>query len=157
MLVKLLLVIRLLSAATYTVSVDYSYTIADMIKAGKYDRIDRRIKKHFSIRRQAVRSNINTVLVHLDKKSTTNEVRQHLDKLGLRSARIEELLAFGEKYPDIQRQFPVIALGSVWVGSDGRRRVPALDSWDSERDLDLGLDDPDGGWGGFCRFLAVSK
>ncbi len=65
------------------------------------------------------------------------------------------LLALGAEYPDLQKEFPIVALGSVWRDLGGRRLVAYLAYWRSKRSLGLrwvGLD-----WGGPCRFLAASK
>jgi len=75
--------------------------------------------------------------------------------MGLCPATLQELCAFGEKYPDIKREFPVVALGSVYVDLGGRRVVPCLGFWLAGRELYLS------GWGGewfpVCRFLAARK
>lgn len=74
-------------------------------------------------------------------------------KAGFRPALIEDLLALGAEYPELQKQFPIVALGSVWQDPGGRRRVPYL-RWDGGgRDLDLYWfgDDWDERW----RFAAV--
>lgn len=161
--------------ATYQVSVDYTRTIDDMIAAGKYDWKNNDItEENFPIQRQpasvpaiedglyrtppGVQNNgIKTVLVHLNKVVSTAEVLRHMDELGLQPARIEELLALGEQHSNLQLDFPLVALGSVWVRSGRDRAVPYLGSYGSERDLILRWGDPDGRWGEDCRFLAVSK
>jgi hypothetical protein len=69
-------------------------------------------------------------------------------------AKTEHLLTYGENFPEEQRKFPIVALGSVGrVGSN--RRVPYLCGDGSERSL--GLNWWDDGWGDFYRFLAVRK
>lgn len=162
---------------TFSVTIDYAKSLADMITAGKYDYANNEIKeKNFPIQRPSVSeadtggsgpyrtpgsvsndNSTNIVLVHLNKLAITTEVLAHMDKLGLRPARIEELLALGEKYPEIQRQFPVVALGSVWVGSGRRRDVAYLDRDGSGRDLILHWGDPGSRWDEVSRFAAVSK
>ena len=92
---------------------------------------------------------------HLGRDATTEEVLAEMERLGLRPALYEELLVFCRQNPDEQRKFPVVALGSVWVGSDGCRGVAYLDGDGVERDLYLYWGG--GRWVGDCRFLAVSK
>jgi hypothetical protein len=55
-------------------------------------------------------------------------------------------------YPEEQRKFPVVALGSV-AEVRGERNVPDLYRRGAERDLNLSW--LDGDWIGSCRFLAV--
>ncbi len=66
-----------------------------------------------------------------------------------------ELCAFGATYPEVQRAFPVVCLGSSWVDSDGYRDVPYLGYCNAGRDLDL--DWFVGGWDRDCRFAAVRQ
>lgn len=139
----------------HPVTVGYGVSMAKMVKAGKYDWVNGDIiQKNFPNEGNRT-AEVDTVLVHLNKAASTDEVLRHLDSLGLRPATIAELLAFGVKYPEIQREFPVIALGSVWQDSGGVRRSPYLRASGSGRGLRLcWIDD---GWAGVCRFLAVSK
>jgi hypothetical protein len=68
---------------------------------------------------------------------------------------LPELLAFGEKYPDVQREFPVVALGSAWRDSVGNRHVPYLVRHAGRRLLYLywlGCE-----WDSGYRFAAVRK
>jgi len=58
-------------------------------------------------------------------------------------------------HPELQKQFPIIALGSVWRDSSGSRQVPYLGVGAYDRKLyldDFGLD-----WAARCRFLGVRK
>lgn len=91
--------------------------------------------------------------VHLGRDASTDEILAEMDRLGFRPALYEELLAFGRQYPDEQRKYPVVALGSTWVISSGRRGVAVLFGGGSGRYLSLGWYGV--GWGGGCRFLAV--
>jgi hypothetical protein len=95
------------------------------------------------------------VLYHPDRDIESDDVVKELDQMGLKAAILQELCAFGEKYPDIQREFPIVALGSVCVDPDGVRHVPDLDYWGARRLL--GLDDWDGEWFPHYRFLAARK
>ncbi len=92
--------------------------------------------------------------IHMDRIAYTVEVLAEMDRKGLRPALYEELLAFAEKYPDEQRKFPIVALGSetravigryiAYLWSDGDGRCLCL-NW-------LGYV-----WSNGHRFLAVRK
>jgi hypothetical protein len=145
----------------YSITVDYSQSLAEMIAAGHYDWTNSDITaEHFPIKGTGA-VEVKTQLVHLNRHAMTREVMAELDRRGLRPATIEELLAFGAKYPDMQRQFEIIALGSCWVIPDDCLNVPCLCKNDGGRGLGLrwGYPSPgDGcGWDGDYRFLAVSK
>jgi len=140
---------------TYTALVDYGMSLADMIKVGKYDWFNDDITaEHFPIKGNG-KDEVDFQLVHLNKSASSEEVLLHMEKNNLRPATLAELLAFGAKYPEIQREFPICALGSSWVDRGGDRRVPCLGRSGSGRLLGLGWFDGD--WHGGYRFLAVRK
>ncbi len=149
----------------YHVTIDPAKTLAQMIEAGKYDYAHPVIhEKNFPSETstgngpyRTAPTDISLVLVHFNKAMKTREIEAELDRRGLRTATLAELLALGAKRPELQRQFPLIALGSSWVGPDGLRRVPCLVGNDDGRDLRLGWGDPDGKWREDCRFVAVRK
>ena len=139
----------------YPVTVDYRKTIEEMIEAGRYDWKNPDINaKNFPVSGEDTLE-ANLELVHLNMVAGTKEVETYLEANGLRAATLEELLAFGATYPNIQREFPIVAIGSSWVYPDGDRLVPGLSGDGSERDLFLNWNDGD--WLDVCRFLAVRK
>ena len=75
--------------------------------------------------------------------------------MGLRPANLPELLAFGAKYPKKQREFPIVALGSVWRYWCGSRSVACLWSVGSLRFLFLYW--LEFGGDAIYRFAAVRK
>jgi len=93
-------------------------------------------------------------LVHLNKNATTETALAELEKRELRPALYEELLAFAAKYPDLQKQFPIAALGSV-CRYDGSLYSPYVLWYDGGRDLYFDWFGHD--WHDRCRFLAVRK
>lgn len=144
---------------TYPVVVDYSKSFAEMVEDGKYDSRDEYgvTGKHFPMTGSG-KAKIALHLVHLNYLATSSgEVIAEMDKRGLRSATLPELLAFGAKYPDMQRQFPIAILGpALWMYPfSGDRYIAELNEYNGRRDLSLsvyGLD-----WCYRYRFLAVSK
>ncbi len=139
----------------YSAIVDYNMSLAEMIKVGKYDYVNGEIaSKNFPIMGSG-KVDISFELVHLNKSASSEEVLLHMEKNNLRPATLAELLAFGAKYPEIQREFPVACLGSSWVGRGGLRNVPCLGRYDSERSLYLYWFGDD--WDDCWRFLAVRK
>ena len=139
----------------YPVSVDYAAGMEEMVRRGKYDWSNSNITtKHFPTKHSG-KADIKIKLVHFDRSIGSENAIEELDKMGLRPAEGCELLAFGEKYPEVQREFPINALGSVWRGWGGGRRVVCLGRGGALRDASL--DDFGGGWLGRWRFAAVRK
>lgn len=140
---------------TYLVTVDYAKSLPDMIKAGNYGYANEDITdKNFPTQGKGA-VDLEIVLVYFGKDMDSNDVLSELDKLGFRAAILPELLAFGETHPEVQREFPIIALGSFWADRDGNRFVPCLGRWRGKRGL--GLSWFESRWSGYCRFAAVRK
>ena len=144
-----------LQASVYSVAVDYGKSVEEMVSSGNYDwKNDDINSRNFPVKGEGM-VNVNLELVHLDKSVGSEEVLAYLEANGMRPATVEELLAFGATYPEIQREFPIICLGSSWVDPDGGRVVPYLSGSGSRRGLSLYWFGDD--WRGRCRFLAVRK
>ena len=135
------------------VVVDYSRTLGQMIEAGHYNYADKSITpKNFPLTGEG-QVELDLCLVHFNRDITSEAAMKELEKMGMRPATLPELLALGEKYPEEQRQYPMIALGSVWRSPHGDRSVPCLGGWRGGRLLSLRWFG--GGWIADCRFLAV--
>jgi len=138
------------NAETWIVTVDRRQTFTQMIEAGAYDHVNSYITEaSFPVDRGDVATQ-ELILVHLGRVSSTDEVRHELDSMGVRSGRIEELLALGATYPELQRQFPIVALGAI---ESSYRRRPFLWGSPRVRHLDLRFDEKI--WGGNIRFLTL--
>ncbi len=143
------------NGVSYPVTVNYALSAEDAVKAGKYDWTNNNItSKNFPSKRKGT-TEAEIVFVHFNREIESDDVLRELDKQGLRPAELPEGLAFGAKYPDIQREFPVVILGSVWRAPYGRRYCACLGGGGSRRYLFLAW--LDYGWDGSCRFAAVRK
>ncbi len=138
-----------------SIIVDYGKKVKEMVAAGHYDWPNSDINDTNFPQSGTGVDTVNPELVHLNKDASSEDALAHMEANGLRPATLAELLAFGATYPEIQRQFPIIALGSSWVDSGGRRRVPCLFRSDGDRVLDLDWGARE--WCGVVRFLAVRK
>lgn len=139
----------------YPIVVDYGKSMEEMVESGRYDWSDNNItSEHFPTERIG-KMEIAVELVHFNRYIGIDEALQEFDRMGYRPAELYELLAFGEKYPEIQREFPIVALGSVWQASHGNCCAPYLCGHGSERRLHLDWLGDD--WDGICRFAAVRK
>ena len=124
-------------ANTYHLFVNYERNVEDGIKAGHYDFVDDHITSiAFPTKRHGA-AKIMIELINFNHKISTGEVRCELGKLGYRPAEFHELLAFGEKYPDVQRKFGIFSIDSIWQGIIDRHvKVPCLSSSGSYRRLE---------------------
>ncbi|MBI4090447.1 MAG: hypothetical protein HY422_00305 [Candidatus Komeilibacteria bacterium] len=142
-------------ATTYPVTIDYADTFEQRLASGRYDWKNSDIKeKNFPIKGEGTVER-NLELAHYGKDMSTDAVLAAIDAQGYRPATIEELLAFGAKYPELQREFPIVALGSVWRHWRGDRHVAYLSRDGDGRGLDLHWIESD--WFAVFRFLVVRK
>lgn len=91
---------------------------------------------------------------HFSKKMTSEQVIAWTDANGYRVATRAELVSVGQARPDLQRQFPIAALGSstfydcrrcvAVLSRDGAKRI-LVDDWFDRR------------WDAYDRFLLVRK
>lgn len=149
--------VEVLASATvgYILLVDYDLSLDVAIKNGEYDYVNDNItEKNFPTTRKGT-AGLYIELVHLDRAVSSEEAIKELDKRGLRPAELHELLAFGAKYPDEQKKYPIVALGSLWWPWDGVRSVPSLWSGDGKRSLSPPHFDND--WSASSRFAGVRK
>ena len=149
---------------TYVVEIDPKRTLGDLVAAGKYDRINFNAQlPRFAVPDPANRgrtriSEVAFDLVLLGKKLNTHQVEHELASLGRSSATIAELLALGERYPDLQREFRMVALRSSWTWMNrGReyRHVPVLRADLDVRKLIFQWTDSENGWFAEDRFVTL--
>jgi len=137
----------------FELEIDGTKILEQLIADGKYDWKNSDIKeKNFPIKDKTKRM-ATIELFHFGFDISSDSAIKAMEKEGFRPATIEELLALGAKHPELQKEFPIIALGSVWRGFCGDRHVPVLCWSDSERELRLSR--WDGDWDGLFRFAGV--
>lgn len=140
-------------ADAYLVPVDYGMSVETLVLLGRYDLANINVtSQNFPTKRRG-ETELSIVLAHFNRLTEDDEVIRELDKVGYRPAEAHELLAFGVKYPDIQREFPILALGSVWRSSNKYPFILCLDSYGTRR---LKLSSC-GAWSKVCRFAATRK
>ncbi|MDP1688726.1 MAG: hypothetical protein Q8L47_01170 [bacterium] len=141
-------------AGVYQLVVNYCMGLDEMIRAGKYDWINSDItSENFPITAHG-KVEIVAEVIHLNREVSSDEAIAELEHIGYRPGTLPELLAFGEKHPNVQRGFPIVALGSV-SRVEGGRLVACLWSNGSKRKLNLHWFD--NRWYANYRFLAVRK
>jgi len=139
---------------TYRVSVVCDLPAA--ISAGKFDWVNKDITLQNFPEAGCKPGQTEVTLVDLGEV-TTEQAPAELDKRGFKPAALPELLALAVAQPELQRQFYIVALGSVWRGPDGGLDAPFLRERGGGRSLGLDWGDPDGRWGSGGRFLALLR
>jgi len=144
---------------TFTVPVGYagSKTIAKLVKAGKYDWVNEQITdRNFPAGDRADTENVELCLVHFNRLiDNGDEVVHALDEMGLKPATPAHLLALGAAHKNLQRQFPIAALGQSWGDPGGSHGVVVLGEYVGGRDVHLYWIEYR--WYEYWRFLAIRK
>ncbi len=143
------------SNPTFVIEVDYDQPLNEAIKVGEYDEMSDNIMEKNFPSTQKGKQIVTMELVHFNRYIESEDAVKEMDKMGLRPATARELLAFGAKNHELQREFPIIGLGSVVQGLGGRRHVLALHG--SSNGRYLYLYPWSGAWDVFYRVLGVRK
>jgi len=137
----------------FQVEVDYDETIENLVQAGKYDWSHIDISSElFKTERKGI-ANINIELINFSTRKTTEEVLEEINKEDFRPADIIEILTFAVKYPQEQAKYPIVARGSMWVGTCGGHFVPCLRTGSKGRYIDLYWFG--GVWDNYYRFAVI--
>lgn len=138
----------------YSVFLGGGETVEGLIEEGNYDAVRPEVNNLNFVSPDKT-GEVNFELVNLGMSVSSVNVLDYIETNRLRPATLVELLAFGSKYPDIQFEFEVVALGSYWIDGFGRILIPFLDSDGLRRRVLLysALDN----WFEDSRFLVVRE
>ncbi len=138
----------------FRLTIDYSLTLEQIIATGQYDwKNDDITAKRFPIKGDGI-VEYEARYFHFNRNISSEDAVKEMEAAGWQPAKIEHALSHGKTFPDEQRKFPIIGLGSVAEVSCSRG-VPCLRGSVSERRL--GLDWWGDVWSPDYRFLAVRK
>ncbi|MFA6198140.1 MAG: hypothetical protein WC734_03235 [Patescibacteria group bacterium] len=139
----------------FTVTVNYDLTLEEMIATGRYDWKNGDITADHFLVRGGGQAEIEIIIVHFGRDMRTEDVLREIDARGFCAATLPELLALGVAKPELQRLFPIVALGSVWRSPCHSLHVACLDSGNAKRGLRLRWYEND--WFDNYRFAVVRK
>ena len=145
------------SQTEYPVIIDYSQSLKQMIAAAMLDSVHSDINdKNFPIMKEGI-VETTFMLERFDHPVRTTDAVGLLDKKGFRPATIVDLIAFGTIYPDVQEEFGVVAVGTLWDPGNVHHSydVPYLSHSNHGRSLSLFRSAPR--WKERYRFLVVRK
>jgi hypothetical protein len=96
----------------YSMQVDYSRSVEDSLRAGQYAWTHYQLTSSNFPSATAGSQALSVVLVRFSVEANLDFVLGAQTGAGLRPASLKELLAFGEAYPEVQKDLPLLALGS---------------------------------------------
>lgn len=133
------------------INVDCDMSLEEMISACLFDWVRGDITSRWYPVLGKGKKTLRVEIACLNRDISPSSAVAEIDMRGARPASIEELLAFGVAFPEIQRRFRVVALGS-FLEIRGSYSIPYLGMGSDGRSLDLlscSVIDHD------CRFLVV--
>lgn len=139
----------------YSVTVNYGVKIETAVKRGHYDYANKNITSQNFPTKKKGKVERRIGLIPFGSLTSGREALMQLDQMGYIPADLRGLLTFGENYPEVQREFPIVAFGSMWQGPDGGLCVPYL--WGNAGYRRLSLDRLENAWNADCRFAAYHK
>jgi hypothetical protein len=146
------------TASDIKLNIDYTKTIEQAVADGKYDWKNSDVTtKNFPVplKMTGKKVEVSVKLFHFNRDISSEDAISKMDKAGYRPATLMELLALGFLFPELQRQFPIVALGSVWRVANLDLYAPGLFVGGHKRGLDLRW--IVSGWRARYRFLGVHK
>lgn len=120
--------VHLVEVGRFPITIDYSRTLEEMVAVGRYDHYYPKIinSTNFSIEKSVVgKIKREAVLFRFDQykqeidSGDILEIQEKMKIKGFRPGTLPELLALGAQYPELQRSYVILELGSEWIRSDG--------------------------------------
>lgn len=140
------------------VDVDFTKSKRELINAGKYGYVDSRLMHgEFPVKGSGT-GRIQILIVNFGRPMTSAEILNELEEMKLRPINFRELLAIGKQYPNLQRNFPIVALGSaIWKDAAGAEYCGILSKFQKERWIGVSyLNENKYYWKSECCFGAIS-
>jgi hypothetical protein len=142
-------------AFTLPILVDETQTVEDAVMAGKFDWSGGDIvSKNFPMIKGGIELEREIVLFHFKKIMTTDEILSEIDRAGCKPARIWDLSGLAIKWPGLQREFPIVALGSI-CELVINLHAAFLSEFSGQRSIDLCR--LEASWSSHFRFAGVRK
>ncbi|MFP4515009.1 MAG: hypothetical protein ACLFNO_03350 [Parcubacteria group bacterium] len=137
-------------------TLDYSMNVEEMMQvAGLYSKHVNSENFPIPKKMRGKKVDINIRLFHFNRPISTEEAIFEINKDSFRGANIFEQVTFAAHYPQMQRQFPIVAFGSTWQAPGfAIKFVPVLFFGGYDRPLSLGWFHER--WPYYYRFLGVA-
>jgi hypothetical protein len=138
---------------TFPVVVDYGRSLDAMITEGRYAFVSGDVNGVNFPFTGSGKVEVSVTLVHLNRMICSDVALSDIASRGFRPATILELLALGATYPELQQQYPIVALGSVCNRPYGHRFVASLELSSKIRTVSYQRHNRD--WEDIYRFACV--
>ena len=114
----------MISGRRFPAEIDYGRPLEEAISSAGLDYINATINEENFPSGQTGKTSANVRFARFDSLMTTQDVLTVISEADMKPVDITTLVAISEQHPELQRQFPIVGLGSVW--SSNIDRVPVL-------------------------------
>ncbi|MFA7049735.1 MAG: hypothetical protein WC164_01325 [Patescibacteria group bacterium] len=127
------------SFAQFSLPINKEKSLSDLLRDGKYNLIGNRIDSMNleKTKKKIVELKIFDLRQLKPRDSSSETICLTMKDQGFKASNFLELLHLGAIYPDLQRRFPIVALGSICIAAQGRIGVPYLTIRDYQRMISL--------------------
>jgi hypothetical protein len=132
-----------------------SVSLSDRITLGKYDWVNSDITEKNFPDKEDGDYEVEYRIFHFNRSISSESIMAEMEKEGFKPANILELLKLGEIQPNLQKEFPIVALDSNWIDQDDVHNVLIIRSDCGRRILILNWLNYE--WDERYRFLGVRK
>jgi len=139
----------------FQILVDYTLSFPELIALGNYDDVSELITYEVNFPTEVGKISQSAELIHFGRRISSDDAITEVTQVkpGYRHANIWELLSFGAEYPELQREFAIVALGTTWITA--RCLAVSLLSRGEHSERRVGIAHFSGTWGSNIRFLVV--
>jgi hypothetical protein len=124
--------------ASYELEIDYNLSLKEVIENNyREGQFAANITDENFPTQDSGKKTLTFKLIHQDIGMSSEDIIAYINSKNLRPANALENVQFGIKYPDLQKEFIIFALGQIWKGFTDNYYAVALTHVDMERCLDL--------------------
>lgn len=105
------------SAPEMALTVDYTQTVAQAVGGGNYDIIDKNVtdeKIPIPLEKKGRIEKVMAAVIRFNQYVRRNDAINKINETDYRIANLMELLALGYLFPELQKDSPIMAIGSEW-------------------------------------------
>ncbi len=139
----------------HELEVDFNMPLDALVAQGRYDIPSRLLEDVSGESKDEGRRILEVRVVHFGRKMSEDEVLVALSKRQLKPACLWVQCAVGAHHGELQRDFPIVALGTSHESIQRGETYPILDEVGGDRTLRFGAPPVGEKWSASMRFLAV--
>lgn len=111
---------------SFQISVNYDLSLDEALKMCQFDYGDSNITDLQFPNDKSGIVNTEIFIINFNERLDSSDVLPAIKNLGLKPANLRQLLALAAAYPQLQKEYPIAGLGSIWKPGHERWFVPHI-------------------------------